>query len=97
MFAQLRHRERRAGRSRSLFFWRDRTRDVDFVVESAGRLELFDAKWTELPGPSVTTNLEHVRRTVAPVPVASGAILCRAPHGYPLVGGFRAMTVEELG
>ncbi len=38
VFAQLRHRERRAGRTRSLFFWRDRTREVDFLLESGGRL-----------------------------------------------------------
>ena len=35
-FAQLRGRERRAGRADSLFFWRDRTREVDFVLTSAG-------------------------------------------------------------
>jgi len=34
VFAQLRDRERRAGRSSSLFFWRDRTREVDFVVDA---------------------------------------------------------------
>jgi len=34
VFAQLRHRERLAGRAGSLFFWRDRTREVDFVVDA---------------------------------------------------------------
>lgn len=37
VFAQLRHREHRAGRAASLFFWRDRTREVDFVAEIGGR------------------------------------------------------------
>jgi predicted AAA+ superfamily ATPase len=36
VFAQLRERERRAGRVASLFFWRDRTREVDFVVDTGG-------------------------------------------------------------
>ncbi|MGB8112873.1 MAG: ATP-binding protein, partial [Candidatus Sulfotelmatobacter sp.] len=49
VFAQLRDRERQGGRTGSLFFWRDRTREVDFVVDAGGRLELFEAKWTELP------------------------------------------------
>ena len=40
VFSQLRKRERRKGRSGNLFFWRDRTREVDFVVERAGRVEL---------------------------------------------------------
>jgi hypothetical protein len=39
-----RARERRAGRMGSLFFWRDRTREVDFVVDIGGCLELFEAK-----------------------------------------------------
>ena len=51
VFAQLRARERRAGRVGSLFFWRDRTREVDFVVDVGGRLELFEAKWTEVRQP----------------------------------------------
>ena len=46
VFSQLRDRERRAERTGSLFFWRDRTREVDFVVDTGGRLELFEAKWT---------------------------------------------------
>jgi predicted AAA+ superfamily ATPase len=46
VFAQLRDRERRGGRTGSLFFWRDRAREVDFVVDTGGRIELFEAKWT---------------------------------------------------
>ena len=58
VFAQLRDREQRAGRMGSLFFWRDRTREVDFVVNAGGRLELFEAKWTELPDLGDTVNRE---------------------------------------
>jgi hypothetical protein len=36
VFAQLRGRERRAGRTGSPFFWHDRTREVDFVVDAGG-------------------------------------------------------------
>jgi hypothetical protein len=36
VFAQLHHRERRAGRARSLPYGCDRKREVDFVGESAG-------------------------------------------------------------
>ena len=95
VFAQLRHRERRAGRERSVFFWRDRTREVDFVAEIGGRLELFEAKWTELPATSDAVNLEFVRQVVGPARIAGGAVVCRAPHGFPL-NGFRVMPVTEL-
>jgi hypothetical protein len=94
--AQLRDRERRAGRTGSLFFWRDRTRDVDFVVDAGGRLELFEAKWTELRDGGDTVNLEFVRNVVGKSRVAAGAIVCRTTNGFPLPNGFRALPVTEL-
>src|SRR5574337_24235 len=97
VFAQLRHRERRAGRMGSLFFWRDRTREVDFVAEAGGRLELFEAKWTELPAASDGVNLEFVRRVAGKSRIAGAAIVCRAPHGFPLAAGLRATPVAEIG
>ena len=64
VLAQLRHRERMAGRERSLFFWRDRTREVDFLAEAAGRLQLFEAKWTELPDATDLINLRFAREAL---------------------------------
>jgi len=93
VFAQLRERERRAGRVGSLFFWRDRTREVDFVVDVGGRLELFEAKWTEVPTATDAVNLEFVRKVIGKSRVAEGAVISRTPNGYPLANGFRAMPV----
>jgi len=96
VFAQLRHRERRAGRAGSLFFWRDRTREVDFVADVGGRLELFEAKWTELPAAGDTPNLAFVRDVIGKSRVAGGAVVCRAPHSFPLPAGFRALSVVDI-
>jgi hypothetical protein len=38
------------------------TREVDFVVDIGGRLELFEAKWIELPAASDAVNLDFVRK-----------------------------------
>ena len=97
VFAQLRDRERRAGRVGGLFFWRDRTREVDFVVDAGGRLELFEAKWTELPDASDTVNLNFVRSVVGKSRVTAGAVVSRTPNGFPLSNGFRALPVTEIG
>ncbi len=97
VFAQLRGRERRAGRAGSLFFWRDRTREVDFVIDLGGRLELFEAKWTELPTAGDAVNLDFVRKVVGKSRVASGTVVCRTPNSFPLVNGFRALPVSQLG
>jgi predicted AAA+ superfamily ATPase len=96
VFAQLRDRESRGGRTGSIFFWRDRTREVDFVVDAGGRLELFEAKWTELPDVGDTLNLDFVRKVVGKSRVTGGAIVCRTPNGFPLANGFRALSVTEL-
>jgi len=96
VFAQLRARERRVGRAGSLFFWRDRTREVDFVVDVGGRLELFEAKWTELPAESDAVNLEYVRKTVGKARVTRGAVVSRTPNSFPMVNGFRALAISEL-
>jgi uncharacterized protein len=96
VLGQLRHRERVLGRERSLFFWRDRTREVDFVIENAGVLELFEAKWTELPDATDWVNLRFVREVVGRRKVKSATVVCRARHGYPLEDGCRAVPVGEL-
>jgi predicted AAA+ superfamily ATPase len=96
VFAQLRARERNAGRAGSLFFWRDRTREVDFVVDAGGRLELFEAKWTELPDAGDTVNLGYVREAVGKERVKRGSVVARAPHSFPLANGFRVIPVTEL-
>lgn len=97
VFAQLRDRERRAGREGGLFFWRDRTREVDFVIDTGGRLELFEAKWTELPDAGDTVNLDFVRNVVGKSRVAGGAVVARPPNSFPFSNGFRAVSVTGLG
>ena len=96
VFQQLRERERRAGRMGSLFFWRDRTREVDFVVDVGGRLELFEAKWTEVPAAADTVNLEFVRNVIGKSRIVAGGVISRTQNSYPLSHGFRAIPVTEL-
>jgi predicted AAA+ superfamily ATPase len=96
VFAQLRQRERRAGRQGSLFFWRDRTREVDFVAEDGGRLELLEAKWTELPTAGDAVNLEFVKKVVGPSRISGTAVVCRAANRFPLERGLWAWPVAEL-
>jgi predicted AAA+ superfamily ATPase len=97
VFAQLRARERNAGRTGSLFFWRDRTREVDFVADAGGRLALFEAKWTELPDIRDTVNLDFVRSVAGRTRVTGGAVVSRTLNSFPFSNDFRAIPVTELG
>ncbi len=96
VFAQLRARERTAGRVQSLFFWRDRTREVDFLCDIGGRLELFEAKWTEIANDNDAVNLKFVRDTIGKARIASATVVSRAPNSYPLGEGFRAAPILDL-
>jgi uncharacterized protein len=96
VFAQLRDRERRAGRTGSLFFWRDRTREVDFVVDAGGQLELFETKWTEIPDQGDTVNLDFVRKLIGASRVTGGGVISRTPNSFPFANGFRALPVTEI-
>lgn len=96
VFAQLRHRERLAGKAANVFFWRDRTREVDFLVETAGHIHVYEAKWTELPSAGDTSNLAFVRGVIGASKVIGGGVVCRARNDFPLHGGFGALTLQGL-
>jgi uncharacterized protein len=70
---------------------------VDFVVDQGGRLEPFEAKWTELPDVGETANLDFVRNVVGKSKVISGAVVSRTPNRFPFSSRFRAVPVTELG
>jgi hypothetical protein len=70
---------------------------VDFVVDAGGRLELFEAKWTELPDLGDTVNLDFVRNVIGTSRVTAGGVVSRTPNSFPFPNGFRAIPVTELG
>jgi hypothetical protein len=91
-----------AGRVGGLLFspgsraqWRDRTREVDFMVDAGGRLELFEAKWTELPDIGDTVNLDFVRDVVGKSRVTGGALVAPTPNSFPFSNGFPSAPRER--
>jgi len=76
-----------------LAYWRDRTKEADFLLHRAGRLMLADAKWTE--NPTGTGRLASVAAEFSPPPPL--AIVCRCANPYPLGKGARALPLAALG
>jgi predicted AAA+ superfamily ATPase len=75
-----------------LAFWRDRTKEADFLLHKAGRVLLADAKWAEHPdGPG---RLARVRAEFRAAPPA--AIVCRTANAYPLGEGVTALPLSGL-
>lgn len=83
LFAELRKYLSATAPEVSIWFYRDQSREVDFVIQKDGRLILADAKWKELPGP------RDFRQPLAVQPLLRTArlptmVLCRTGESYPV-------------
>ena len=94
--AELRKQNRLGQRPGRLFFFRDRTKEVDFVLDRGGRFELLEAKWTEHPDARDASQLAHVAALLGEKNVLARSIVCRAANRYPVSPGIEAMSVADL-
>lgn len=68
-------------------FYRDRSREADFLLHRGGRFRLADAKWSEHPGARDAAALRRVGGQLPAGSVRAMTIFCRAPNEYPLGDG----------
>lgn len=86
-----------AGRGGELFFWREREREVDFVIHHGGRITLAEAKWTELPDERAAANLRKAASKWHGNAVRRMAIICRCPNPYPLEDDIDVIPLRDVG
>jgi len=67
-----------------LAFWRDRTKEVDFLLPTRRGLALIDASWSEFAPPATAGRLLRIRDLIGAGEVATLAVVCRSPHGQSL-------------
>ena len=79
-----------------LAFWRDRTKEADFLVPTPRGLVIVDASWSEFPSSAAVARLVRIRELLGAGNVAAAAIVCRTPHRQSLrePGG---PAVETIG
>jgi len=81
-------------------FWRDRTKEVDFVVPTPRGLVILDAAWSEFPSTADVRRLLRIREEIGTSDVAHVAVVCRTPDRQALrdPGGPAVETVglEDL-
>jgi predicted AAA+ superfamily ATPase len=94
--AELRKQNGLDQRAGALFFFRDRTREVDFLFDRGGRFELLEAKWTEHPDARDASQLAYVAKLLGEQNVLARSIVCRTPNRYPLSQGIEAISVGDL-
>lgn len=75
-----------------LWYWRDRTKEADFLLHKAGRFLLADAKWSVHPSDS--GKLGRIRCELDPAPPC--AMICRADNPYPLGNDIQAIPLAGL-
>lgn len=60
-------------------FWRDRTKEADFLMPGPRGLVVLDAAWTEFPATADVRRLLRIRESLGPEAVATVAVVCRTP------------------
>ena len=94
VFSELRRAQLAATGGWSLWYWRDRSKEVDFLHHAGGTFHLADAKLTSQPGARDVSALRRVARELPEGSVRSLSILCRADQDYPLADGARALPLD---
>lgn len=94
VYAELRKRQVAAQDGASLFFYRDRSREVDFLIHRGGRFELLEAKWSLTPTPRDAQPLHDVAELLGASRVLARRVLCRCETAHP-VGGVRAVGPND--
>lgn len=78
-----------------LWFYRDDSREVDFVVENAGALTLADAKWTEHPAARDFEQMAHVASRLRGVRTPM-LVLSRTPTPFPVAQDRLAIGMADM-
>lgn len=93
---ELRQALARGPSARHLHFWRDRTKEADFLIHAGGTFALADAKWTEVPAAADAGRLLRIRDELPKGRVARLAVICRTGDRHPLVAD-STPPVEAIG
>lgn len=96
-FGELRRAQTNRDGGWELHFWRDRSREADFLRHRGGRIDLADAKWTEHPDARDAAALERVAAELPPGSIGRCAVLCRAANPYPLTDRVEAIPLDAVG
>ena len=81
----------------SLYFWRDRSREADFLLHRGGIFHLADSKWSESPRSRDAESLRKVAQVLPPSSVESMSVFCRAMNTYPITNDVSAVPLTEIG
>lgn len=94
VYSELRKRQPARDGGPSLYFYRDRGHEVDFLIHRGGFFELMDAKWSRSPTSREVASLNAVAGKLGNEKVLASRVLCRADMPFP-IGNTRALGPTE--
>ncbi len=84
------------GGARQVFFWKDRSKEVDFVVLEGARFRLIECKWKELPDASDTQQLRAAELGLDSDKILSKKVVCRTERAFPIGKDVQAVPIHEV-
>ena len=95
VFGEIRKHLRVDAPEATVWFYRDQSREVDFVIDRDGGLTVAEAKWKEYPAERDFEQAMAVRalRPRSRWPVM---VLCRAPQSHPVAKDALAVNAYRL-
>lgn len=95
VFGELRRYLRVDAPEATVWFYRDQSREVDFVIDRGARLTLAEAKWKEYPA---ERDFEQAKAVHALLPRSRWPVmvLCRAPQSHPAGKNTLAVNAYRL-
>jgi uncharacterized protein len=94
--AELRRADSERYGSSRFYFYRDQTREADFLFDRGGRVTLYDAKWSELPDAASARGLQQVVTRIGKEWVDEAALICRTAQRFPLNEQISALSWKAI-
>ena len=96
VYAELRKRWAAYNRASKIYFFRDRNKEIDFIVPKGGRYDVFEAKWQENPGKNAARSILEFEQLVGEGKVDSSCIVCPTSESYPIDKRIIAKGILDL-
>lgn len=91
VYAELRKELRRQAERATIWFYRDKSREIDFLVDYNGEQSLIECKWTEIPDEKSFANFSKVAAELSNANV-DYSVICRTQDDFPLSPGRYAIS-----
>ena len=96
VFSEIRRRQLARSGGWAVNFWRDRSKEVDFLFHRAGRFSLVDAKWSDRPDRAGIKTMAKVAAMLPAGAVERQALICRTSNEFPITPDASALPLTMV-